>query len=90
MPINAEEMRRLLESAIQAPSADNRHVVRFEPYENGVRLHVTDDATRAAPRHRIVFHEIAFGAIIENIALAATVLGRTAAARVITTGCATT
>lgn len=67
--------RALIAAGVAAPSADNRHVLRFEPRENALRLFVDAAAIANLPRHRASFHEMSFGAVIENIDIAAAAQG---------------
>ena len=78
--LTSAEILSLVEAGIRAPSADNRHIVRFRTGLASLRLRVALDALQGAPLHRITFHEIAFGAVIENVVLRAGELGRTARA----------
>jgi len=72
---SAAEFRSLIAAGVAAPSADNRHVVRFKP--SGSALHLCVDAAAMCdlPHHRVSFHEMSFGAVIENICIAAAASG---------------
>jgi hypothetical protein len=80
-PLQDDDIIALIRAGIAAPSADNRHIVRFERFACALRLHVDRGAIVGAPAYRIGFHELAFGAIIENIALAAQDIGYAATVR---------
>jgi nitroreductase len=69
--LSREDLLRLVEAGVQAPSADNRHAVRFELLPNALRLWVDRQAIERVPAHRLAFFEISFGAVIENIAIQA-------------------
>jgi nitroreductase len=69
--LSREDLLRLIEAGVQAPSADNRHVVRFELLPNAIRLWVDQETVAQAPRHRLAFFGLSFGAVIENIAIQA-------------------
>jgi hypothetical protein len=62
-----EDLIELVRAGVAAPSADNRHAVRFEALPDGVRLMAELGEGTSAPSHRRAFHLIAHGAIIENI-----------------------
>lgn len=62
-------LREILTAGIQAPSAENRHYFRYIVAADRVRLVATDQAAWAALPHRRALTHMAFGAVIENIAL---------------------
>jgi hypothetical protein len=64
----------LVDCGIHAPTADNHHVVRFQTSGNRIRL--VWSRVEPVPAHRILFDELAFGAVIENMTIAASALGR--------------
>jgi len=68
-------LERLIAAAIAAPSAENKHIVRFEPRATSIRITVAPRLLAGAAPHRIAFHELAFGAVIENLLLEAAPLG---------------
>jgi nitroreductase len=79
--LSADERTALVRAGVAAPSADNRHVVRFEVIDDSVRVRVAPGQVASVPDHRIAFHEIAFGAIIENLVLTAPQINRAAVVR---------
>ncbi|MGE5099424.1 MAG: hypothetical protein ACM3SX_05510 [Deltaproteobacteria bacterium] len=76
MSLSADEQVALIRAAVAAPSADNHHAIRFEVSAAALRLHVDRSIADGAPVHRKLFHELAFGAMIENIVLSAERIGR--------------
>lgn len=64
----------IIEAGILAPSADNRHLLRFEPLENAIRLWGSAEF-QAAPFHRRILALISLGAVVENMVLRAARLG---------------
>ena len=80
-PLTRDQVLALIRAAVAAPSADNRHVVRFEHSGATIRMHVDRAAIAGAASHRVLFNELAFGAIIENLVLAAGDIGRVAMVR---------
>jgi hypothetical protein len=73
--LSDDELEACVRAGIAAPSADNRHVVEFCQVGATLRLAVRP-GTIEESAHRRFFHELAFGAIIENIVLAAGALRR--------------
>lgn len=71
----------LVEAAVQAPSADNRHSFTVEVAEEAIRLWVADNHVHP-PFHRRVLNAISVGAAIENVVLRAERLGRQTLVRV--------
>ncbi|HEY0856287.1 MAG TPA: hypothetical protein VGE16_04485 [Albitalea sp.] len=71
-----DSLRLILESGVQAPSAENRHYFRFEQGPVSVRLVSTDLATWAEQPHRRALALISYGAVVENMALRAAELGQ--------------
>lgn len=72
--LSRRDFQSLVEAAIQAPSADNRHPHQFDQVGRTVRIWGKDDF-RDAPFHRRVLLLISLGAMIENIRLRAQSLG---------------
>ena len=68
-------LRRTLSAGLLAPSADNRHHLRFEFDGAALRLHSTDAASWAAQPHRKFLALLACGAVVENMVLRAAELG---------------
>ncbi len=63
-----------MEAGILAPSADNRHLFRFEVLHDGL-LVVADHQYRVANAQTKLLAWISFGAVFENMRIAASVLG---------------
>ena len=72
---DATALRRILESGILAPSAENRHYLRFQVLHDSVRLLSTDHASWVDRPHRKVLAFLAYGAVLENLALRSAELG---------------
>ncbi len=72
--LSQEQLHRLVESAIQAPSADNKHPVQFELKGRSILIHHarTDWSEQGYKR---VLDLLSLGALLENLALAASQLG---------------
>lgn len=70
-----EHLRQILAAGIRAPSAENRHYLRFEPTGAAVSLLATDHGSWAAQPHRKWLALMAYGAVAENMALRAGALG---------------
>jgi nitroreductase len=71
----AEVLRLILGAGVLAPSAENYHYLCFRVLEESVELLSTDhDSWRALP-HRRMLGLMAFGAVIENMALRSQTLG---------------
>lgn len=67
----------LIAAAIQAPSADNVHHVRFRIVARSLDLHVDDFFQACGPSHRRLLTLMSFGAVAENLRLALTTRGWT-------------
>ena len=65
----AAQLHRILESGIQAPSAENKHYLRFRVSDESVQLLTTDRTTWFERPHRRMLALLSYGAVIENIAL---------------------
>lgn len=74
-----EPLRQILAAGIRAPSAENVHYLRFQLLDDGVRLIATDHASWAEHPHRRMLALMAYGAVVENMALRSTALGFTLA-----------
>lgn len=70
-----ESLRQILAAGIRAPSAENVHYLRFQVLDDGVRLIATDHASWAEHPHRRMLALMAYGAVVENMALRSTALG---------------
>ncbi len=72
--LSQEQLHFLVESAIQAPSADNKHPVQFELKGESILIHHarTDWSEHGYKR---VLDSLSLGALLENLALAASQLG---------------
>ncbi|HET9046526.1 MAG TPA: hypothetical protein VFO33_06185, partial [Casimicrobiaceae bacterium] len=66
-----EEIQTLATAGIQAPSADNRHGVRFEATADAIYVVATAESLQPMPEHRRAFLEFSVGAIAENMRLEA-------------------
>jgi len=71
----AEVLNDVLRSGIAAPSADNRHRIRFELGEDGITLIATDVADWSVEPHRQWLARVSHGAVVENMALRAAARG---------------
>ncbi|WP_280156257.1 hypothetical protein [Piscinibacter sp. XHJ-5] len=76
-----DRLRHILEAGIAAPSAENRHYVRFELRPGSVQLASTDLPTWSEQPHRKVLALIACGAVVENMTLRAAASGLLQATR---------
>lgn len=70
-----EELRFILTSAILAPSADNQHPLRFSVTDHDVVLHYTGSGLLRQDGYKRVLALLSIGAVIENLAIAATRFG---------------
>lgn len=68
---SADRLRAILQAGIRAPSAENRHWLRFEVGDTGVDLVATDTAVWAEQPHRRWLDLLAHGAVVENMSLRA-------------------
>lgn len=69
------EQRAILQAGLAAPSAENRHFLRFVPSPGGVCLDTTAAALWAGQPHQESMGLIACGAVVENMRLRALELG---------------
>jgi hypothetical protein len=70
-----EALHDILRCGIAAPSADNRHRLRFVIMEDGVSVIATDVAEWSAQPHRESLAHISHGALLENMSLRAAARG---------------
>ena len=75
--ITPEQVRGVLQSAIQAPSADNHHPVRFQLDGSRILVHHTRTAW-GQPGYQRVLDLLSLGALAENLAIAASRYGANA------------
>ena len=70
--LSEDKKTTIINAAIAAPSADNSQPFQFQWQENNI-LHLWIDLSRAgkASDNRFILSDIALGAVIENIAIAA-------------------
>jgi len=69
--INQQQINFILRNAILAPSADNRHQVRFEITGNNIYIHHTRTQFPPEGGYKWVLALLSLGAMLENIILAA-------------------
>jgi len=72
--LDQEQRDFILESAIQAPSADNHHRIRFR-VEGATILVSSTEEIRPAGGYKRVLALLSLGAVVENLTLAATRFG---------------
>lgn len=70
-----DALRRILESGVLAPSAENRHYLVFKCNDESVDLMATDLASWATLPHRQMLALLSYGAVVQNIALRSADLG---------------
>ena len=78
---DAAQLRHILASGILAPSAENKHYLRFKILDDSVQLCSTDQSTWVGRRHRHMLAFMSYGAVVENIALCSAELGFTMVVR---------
>jgi hypothetical protein len=78
---DTQTLRRILEAGIRAPSAENRHFLRFEPVLDGMRIVSTDTPTWEQQPHRRMLALVSLGAVVENMSLVSTACGHALAVR---------
>lgn len=76
MPPPPEVLSRILDAGIRAPSAENKHDLRFQSVGDSVRLLATDRASWAEQPHRQLLALLSYGAVVENIRLRSAELGQ--------------
>jgi len=74
MTPNDAQSESIIEAGVLAPSADNRHMLRFRIADGAILLRGTPEFERA-PFHRRVLALISLGAVVENMVLRAASLG---------------
>jgi hypothetical protein len=72
--LSAKEFAGILEAAVLAPSAENRHAFELHNARDRLQLYGNDAYRRAAWHHRFLA-QISFGAVVENIVVRAAALG---------------
>lgn len=70
-----DALRRILEGGILAPSAENRHYLEFKRNDESIDLMATDVASWVEQPHRQMLALLAYGAVLQNIALRSAELG---------------
>jgi nitroreductase len=69
MQLDNALLRAILSAGLQAPSAENKHYLRFQDDGDGVLLRSNDTATWAEQPHRRFLAHLAYGAVVENMVL---------------------
>lgn len=72
--IDQEQLDFILQSAILAPSADNRHRIRFQVDADTITIHCTEKLQYAHGYKRVLVL-MSLGAVVENLAIAASRFG---------------
>lgn len=72
-----DRLKAILAAGIRAPSAENRHFLRFDLRDNHLQLVSTDTPTWAAQPHRRMLALVACGAVVENMSLQSGTFGLT-------------
>jgi hypothetical protein len=75
MQPDPDQLRRILLAGLRAPSAENKHYLRFQACSDSVQLLATDCASWAERPHRQMLALLSYGAVIENMALRSAQLG---------------
>lgn len=73
--LNQEQLSFILESAILAPSADNRHRIRFQVDESAIQVRYTGVQFPAPGSYKHVLTLLSLGAVSENLIIAASRFG---------------
>ncbi len=73
--LSAQRLHDILQAGIQAPSAENRHYLRFESSGETLALVSSDVHTWAQRPHRRMLALVSYAAVVENMALAAGTYG---------------
>ena len=60
----ADQLHRILDAGIRAPSAENKHDLRFQIEGDSVRLLATDQASWATQPHRQLLALLSYGAVV--------------------------
>jgi hypothetical protein len=72
--LSPAQSESIVEAGILAPSADNRHLLRFRIADDAIVMRGSSEFERA-PFHRRVLALISLGAVVENMILRAATLG---------------
>ena len=75
MSVAQDAHRFILESAIRAPSADNRHHVRFKLDQNSIRVTSTEVTPLPPGGYKRALALMSLGALVENVTIAASRFG---------------
>ncbi|HPT51303.1 MAG TPA: hypothetical protein PKZ22_14120 [Accumulibacter sp.] len=70
-----DDIRRILESAIQAPSADNHHRIRFAVDDDRIRVFAAEDLVLRPEGYQRLLALLSLGAVVENLRIAASRFG---------------
>lgn len=70
-----DQLHRILASGIRAPSAENKHDLRFQVLAESVRLLATERPSWVEQPHRKLLALLSYGAVVENIDLRSAELG---------------
>lgn len=73
--IAPEHLRQIVAAGIRAPSAENKHYLRFEAQRDALTLVATDAASWGSLPHRKALALLSYGAVVENMTLRAGALG---------------
>jgi len=73
--VKTREIDYMLESAIQAPSADNHHRVRFRLVDNAVLVNYTGGELALSAGYKRILALLSLGALSENFTIAASRFG---------------
>lgn len=73
--LDQDTLHSILESAIQAPSADNQHRVRFRLEQNSIRITYTEPALPPGGGYKRALVLMSLGALVENLTIAASHFG---------------
>ncbi len=71
----SDELRAMLQAAILAPSADNHHRIRFQALGDALEIHAIAPTLPAAGGYRRMLELMSLGALLENLAVAASRYG---------------
>jgi len=70
-----EQVLTIIEAGIRAPSADNRHHIRFEIADESLRIWWDGEYLDQAEPHRRILTLVSVGSVVENVRLRAAELG---------------
>jgi hypothetical protein len=71
----ADRLKGILSAGIRAPSAENRHFLRFDVGQDKVDLISTDTPTWPDQPHRRMLALVSYGAVVENMSVQASSYG---------------